>query len=651
MLLFYYFKCIFNIKSCFTFQKITAKDIKLKKAIISFLRKKRTPQKTIDIAHGCGCITTKEVNPSIYALARKKILLKVNESPPTWTLEKTNIDQICLGDNDEEFEDGVCSSMTGDNLSFTASNQPSTNEGFMNLNSGTVNLFGAHGENLFEEPTLQQAWGPQRLLDRNTFDQDGHAEASLQNVHMHGGSEEFEQVDDTSKMDNENVGVEDGLDAAAAAQDETDDESEDGPPVSLQARLADLMSLGHGNFDDSEDLSTDCPDDESDQWSPDTESLQSSCLHTDQNIACAVETPPTVSSSDENPDVSFENKLLQVLAKRFLATAASFVLAKEMDCFKESVEDALVSLEQRKLVAQNGSAWQVTKTGDEYLHSRNLDPKEKLSVVSGVQQQRTLCHASRTGEERGLPLSPLELAQSNTVFANRDIPFAKPAVTIGRGATLQKALEITKMAGSSLGRGSGLLSSNSSGPSYANSFMSRNMSNNNDQRISAAPAAEPSKHILFTSQQGMAPRFSQPAVLGSDLKNGMSLTSLSPRFSLVGQNRSTVSPPGLQPMSPTLSALSSPSPSSYTLKNNQSLQTCTPVVVSQPNFSTVNTGRFANIGISSESFAALNKNPISALTEYAQSRHTVARIEVISQRGPPHKPTLVFNENLRSASF
>ena len=45
-----------------------------------------------------------------------------------------------------------------------------------------------------------------------------------------------------------------------------------------------------------------------------------------------------------------------------------------------------------------------------------------------------------------------------------------------------------------------------------------------------------------------------------------------------------------------------------------------------------------NPGLSSESFAALTKNPVSALMEYAQSRKSVATIEVIRQSGPSHRP-------------
>ena len=46
----------------------------------------------------------------------------------------------------------------------------------------------------------------------------------------------------------------------------------------------------------------------------------------------------------------------------------------------------------------------------------------------------------------------------------------------------------------------------------------------------------------------------------------------------------------------------------------------------------------STLQITSESFAALNKNPISALMEYAQSRRMQAIIEVVNQKGPSHRP-------------
>ena len=46
----------------------------------------------------------------------------------------------------------------------------------------------------------------------------------------------------------------------------------------------------------------------------------------------------------------------------------------------------------------------------------------------------------------------------------------------------------------------------------------------------------------------------------------------------------------------------------------------------------------SSLGLTMESFAALNKNPVSALMEYAQSRHGTARIDVMCQKGPSHRP-------------
>ena len=46
-----------------------------------------------------------------------------------------------------------------------------------------------------------------------------------------------------------------------------------------------------------------------------------------------------------------------------------------------------------------------------------------------------------------------------------------------------------------------------------------------------------------------------------------------------------------------------------------------------------------SLSLDSESFAALNKNPVSALMEYAQSRKLEAKIELIGRRGSAHRPT------------
>jgi len=46
----------------------------------------------------------------------------------------------------------------------------------------------------------------------------------------------------------------------------------------------------------------------------------------------------------------------------------------------------------------------------------------------------------------------------------------------------------------------------------------------------------------------------------------------------------------------------------------------------------------AAASIGGDSFAVLNKNPVSALTEFAQARKLPLRIEVLNETGPPHDP-------------
>ena len=61
----------------------------------------------------------------------------------------------------------------------------------------------------------------------------------------------------------------------------------------------------------------------------------------------------------------------------------------------------------------------------------------------------------------------------------------------------------------------------------------------------------------------------------------------------------------------------------------------------------------AATSITGDSFAVLNKNPISALTEFSQARRIQTRIEVLNQSGPPHDPRFtiaVFMGNRRFPS-
>ena len=49
----------------------------------------------------------------------------------------------------------------------------------------------------------------------------------------------------------------------------------------------------------------------------------------------------------------------------------------------------------------------------------------------------------------------------------------------------------------------------------------------------------------------------------------------------------------------------------------------------------------SGLSLTGESFAALNKNSVSALMEYSQSRHVSVDIKCIGSFGPPHRPVYV----------
>ncbi|XP_070532648.1 double-stranded RNA-specific adenosine deaminase-like isoform X2 [Ptychodera flava] len=63
-----------------------------------------------------------------------------------------------------------------------------------------------------------------------------------------------------------------------------------------------------------------------------------------------------------------------------------------------------------------------------------------------------------------------------------------------------------------------------------------------------------------------------------------------------------------------------------------------------------NGGAFGSM-LTSEAFAVINKNPISALMEYAQSRQFKCSIDVLYQSGPPHSPRFTMAASVNGRRF
>ncbi|XP_060559029.1 uncharacterized protein LOC132719290 isoform X2 [Ruditapes philippinarum] len=137
---------------------------------------------------------------------------------------------------------------------------------------------------------------------------------------------------------------------------------------------------------------------------------------------------------------------------------------------------------------------------------------------------------------------------------------------------------------------------------------------------------------------------SQSRSSDSKIEHSVNQSSLMQTGSLFGsENRQTVFKKSDQMMlqSSTQSLEGKPKskgpPPPPAVKLGLQLPQSTPALVPKQaqNFPKPNLGLVLN----TESFNALNKNPVSALMEYAQSRKMVATVEVLNRKGSSHKPT------------
>lgn len=96
--------CLSYLNHFFILQgKSTVLNKDLSKRILSFLHGRSKVVKTIEIAKAVGCKTAKEINPTLYGMQRKDMVVKVTESPPSWSVSD-NIPQELLHQVQEEFQ-------------------------------------------------------------------------------------------------------------------------------------------------------------------------------------------------------------------------------------------------------------------------------------------------------------------------------------------------------------------------------------------------------------------------------------------------------------------------------------------------------------------------------------------------------------------
>jgi len=72
--------------------------------ILKILQSQTAPVKTIDLAKCLQLKTSSEINPTLYAMQKKHLIKKINDSPPTWSTEPSGVGLMDTNNSDRQDE-------------------------------------------------------------------------------------------------------------------------------------------------------------------------------------------------------------------------------------------------------------------------------------------------------------------------------------------------------------------------------------------------------------------------------------------------------------------------------------------------------------------------------------------------------------------
>ncbi|CAL1547719.1 unnamed protein product [Lymnaea stagnalis] len=363
-------------------------------------------------------------------------------------------------------------------------------------------------------------------------------------------------------------------------------------------------------------------------------------------------------------------RLLEVLRSVPMNMTTKMDLLSRLNVGQENLEDALKECENRKLITcKNGFTYQLTEGGMQQLGDLGMPVDEARDNTEQLDRP------SRDNTEQfDRPLYPAELIKSETFFAGKPEGMVTPGY--GRGASinragLQSSSQETNEAASASYRDRSPLVSPVEGLHSKMPWLSVKTS---------PPAPEslyPGTHLpqyMSTPQLHLGPASSSTIAIGQQLIKDKKTDIPGMEFLIlcdnkqVGESSSTQDSQKQQRRPPLLTTPlvrgSNVSPSMTGAGSNRYpyMTYINQPPTSQPYF---NQKRLSptfqqpmslqslpsKLQITAESFAALNKNPISAFMEYSQSRHLTATIEVVDQHGPSHKPVFTFSAKIGNRAF
>ncbi|XP_060066776.1 double-stranded RNA-specific adenosine deaminase-like [Ylistrum balloti] len=589
-------------------------------AIMAFLQRQDTPVKTYDIAKSLGLSTSSEVNPLLYWMSDNGQIHRVSEQPALWTAQPLHTDSTTVTD--------------------IGSQQAGYNAEDMFTDIGDVHL------NLVE-PSLQE--GP---LFTGQYAGASHQE---QNVNLNQYNEFWPPGDDSSQ-----TGSASDCDMNLKVKVESDDSKEDASNISSPSEG--LMV--------TESINETAPHKVSDYLSGQDTRKQ----ETSQGVSTEVKLEPGATLSNVD-------KLLQTLLGCTLKMAKSFVLVHKMKISQDNIMELIQEARKLKYVSDQDGVYVLDKKGEEYIRNklRICGNEEQVKISSSGPninpiQPRVHC--------TGKPLSPFEIlgrmARSSSVdvttnrfplnvntnvgvvprmpslfpvrcTANNSVSVgsAEPVQSDQTNSVISRLMKIAQSEPSQiqLTSTSSPHSSHQSSLSQLSSYRSSPQSSETTLQPSGVP--QTSGPMREPSPQTLSGSFRRPQAPLELVRQQLKQTEISSLSDSSSPVNTGLANAGMQKLLSTGSH-NAKVPSLFLGRGGNSSQDVSGFHTQQPHSLPVMGGtheppsvsgpKSLSLDFSTESFAALNKNPVSALMEYAQSRHKVARIEVIRQSGPSHRP-------------
>ena len=402
-------------------------------------------------------------------------------------------------------------------------------------------------------------------------------------------------------------------------------------------------------------------------------SASNMAIKIEQTSSCSTRSTPNL--SPQKCDISELDKVLKVIYDSKLRMLKTFVIKSEsrIDSL-DKVKEILMDAKKYNYVKEQDGVFILQEKGDKYVKSKFPECDTSVQSVDKFTPQTKI---TRTGE--GTPKTPFEVlklrnpsysSSSSDISSNSlsNINCVRPSLTslsrtglqsmpmsvnsMDVTGTLQGASNIPSLLSlprmgrglsnttpfTGLGRGRGMFTNRNVAshlmPNHSANFIPKTTEISEQSFQPPPPPVDMLRKQLSDTEistkgvgRGTTMLGSMPPVISSGDAGNTRMNN----YTSIGGGSSLCQP---EPLSLIQSSFNQKSQSVFP-SQPQSLP-----VMSTTSFQPAQHSGPSSLDLelTKETLSAVSRNPVSALMEYAQSRHKVARIEVISQTGPSHRP-------------